>query len=87
MALRYLKVQCTSEGPLQTQDLGQSPLVGSTAAADNNNNNRSQLRWPHVLIVHADGAPAARARGMTFGFGSEALMKPTWEETRSISAL
>ncbi|TNN80311.1 hypothetical protein EYF80_009335 [Liparis tanakae] len=59
IAVRYLKVQCTSVRTLQTQDLGQSPLVGSTAAK-NNRAFSSHLRWqpalqPHALIVHGDG--------------------------------
>lgn len=62
--------------------MGQSPLVGSTAA-NNNRASSSHLRryeavQAHTLIVHGDGASAVRTRGARFW--PEPLMKPTWRE-------
>lgn len=62
-AVRYLKVQCTSVGTEQAHDLGQLPLVGSTAAKNNRTSSSHLRRYdaqllPHSLIAHKDGEGA-----------------------------
>lgn len=69
IVVRYLKVQCTSVGTLQAHSLGQSPLVGATAAKNNRAFNSHLRRYEalqaHALIVHGDEASTAPARGAT----------------------
>ena len=60
IAVRYLKVQCTSAGTWQTHELGQSALEGCTAARINralsNHLRRYEALQAHTLIVHGDEA-------------------------------
>lgn len=71
IAVRYLNVQCTSVGTLQTHDLGQSPLDGATAAKNNralkSNVRRYEVLQAHALIVHGVDASTVRTRGTRRG--------------------
>lgn len=69
IVVRYLKVQCISVGTLQTHSLGQSPLVGRTAANNNRASNNQPRRYEALqektLILHGDEASSAQTSGTT----------------------